>query len=255
MHQTERARHFASLHVRGNPLILYNAWDAGSAKAIAASGAPAIATSSWAVAAAHGYEDGESIPLPFVEQILARVIAAVDVPVSVDVEGGYSHDPDGAARNVARLVEVGAVGINFEDRIVSGTGLHPIDVQCRRIAAIRRMADARGISLFINARTDIYLGTGIAAADGLAEARARAAAYADAGASGFFVPGLVELPAIAALCDTIKLPVNVMWMPRLPEVRALADAGVARVSHGSAAYDQAMEAVRAAAQAALSSTV
>lgn len=253
MHQKERARSLASLHVRGNPLILYNAWDAGSAKAIAAAGAPVIATSSWAVAAAQGYEDGESIPLAFVEQIVARVIAAVEVPVTVDVEGGYSDDPDVAAENIARLVNLGAVGINFEDRIVAGRGLHEIKVQCRRIAAIRRMADSRGIPLFINARTDIYLGTGIAPEAGLAEARERAAAYADAGASGFFVPGLVDLRAIETLCNTIKLPVNVMTMPELPDVRALAGAGVARISHGPGPYVQAMETVRAAAHAILDS--
>jgi 2-methylisocitrate lyase-like PEP mutase family enzyme len=254
MTQKERAHRFASLHVKGNPLILYNAWDAGSARAIATAGSPAIATSSWAVAAAHGYEDGESIPLTFVEQIIARVIAAVESPVTVDAEGGYSDDPDASAKNIARLVDLGAIGINFEDRIVAGKGLHGIEAQCRRIAAIRAMADARDIPLFINARTDIYLGTGIAAADGLDEARERAAAYADAGASGFFVPGLVDLRAIGALCSTIKLPLNVMAMPELPDVRALADAGVARISHGPGPYRQTMEALRAAAQAILGSS-
>lgn len=251
MQPQKRAERLASLHVRGNPLILYNAWDAGSARAIAAAGSPVIATSSWAVAAAQGYEDGESIPLALVEQVLARVLAAVDVPVTVDVEGGYSGDPDVAAENIARFLDLGAVGINFEDRIVAGTGLYPIEKQCRRIAAIRRMAHARGIALFINARTDIYLGTGIAAEAGLAEARERAAAYADAGASGFFVPGLVDLRVIGALCDAIKLPVNVMTMPDLPDLRALAGAGVARVSHGPGPYVQAMDSVRTAAQAVL----
>lgn len=251
MKQTERAQRLASLHVKGKPLILYNAWDAGSAKAIAGAGASAIATSSWAVAAAHGYEDGESIPLSLVEQIVARVVDAVELPVTVDAEGGYSDDPQPAAESVARLVERGAVGINFEDRIVAGKGLHPIAVQCARIAAIRKMAEARGIPLFINARTDLYLGTGLAAAAGLNEARERAAAYADAGASGFFVPGLVDLPVIAKLCASIKLPLNVMTLPGLPDTRALAEAGVARISHGPAPFIQAMDAVRAAAAAAL----
>lgn len=249
MQQKERALRLASLHVKGDPLVLHNAWDAGSAKAIAGTGAPVIATSSWAVAAAHGYEDGESIPLSLVEQITARIVAAVDVPVSVDVEGGYSDDPDTCAQNVARLVDRGVVGLNFEDRIVSGTGLHAIRAQCERITAIRRMADARGIPLFINARTDLFFGTGGTPMEGLAEARERAKAYADAGASGYFVPGLVDLHAIAALCDTIELPVNVMMMPGLPDVRALTDAGVARISHGPGPYVRAMEAVRVAAQA------
>jgi 2-methylisocitrate lyase-like PEP mutase family enzyme len=251
MQQKERARHLASLHVKGRPLILYNAWDAGSAKAIAGAGAHAIGTSSWAVAAAHGHEDGESIPLSFAEQVIARIARAVEVPVTADVEGGYSDDPHTCAENIARLIDHGVVGINFEDRVVAGSGLHGIEAQCARIAAIRGMADARGIPLFINARTDLFLGTGIAPENGLDEARERALAYAKAGASGFFVPGLVDLHAIAGLCDTIDLPLNVMVMPGLPDTRALAEAGVARISYGPAPYLQAMEAVRHAAQGVL----
>lgn len=248
MQQKARAQHLASLHVKGNPLVLYNAWDAGSAKAIAGAGVPVIATSSWAVAAAHGYEDGESMPLSLVEQIAARIVGAVDVPVTVDVEGGYSDDPQTCAQNVARLVDLGVAGINFEDRIVAGTGLHAIKAQCERITAIRRMAEARGIPLFINLRTDLFFDPGVVPMAGLAEARERAKAYADAGASGYFVPGLVDLRAIAELCNTIDLPVNVMTMPGLPDARVLADAGVARISHGPGPYLQAMEAVRVAAQ-------
>ena len=248
MQQSDRAREFAALHVKGAPVLLYNAWDAGSAKAIAGAGARAIATSSWAVAAAHGYEDGEAIPLAFVESILARVVASVDVPVTVDVEGGYSEDPRACASNVARFVDLGVAGINFEDRVVAGKGLYPIERQCERIAAIRAMADARGVPLFVNARSDVFFGSGIAVEDGLAVARARAEAYANAGASGFFVPGLVDLAAIAKLCASIELPVNVMQSPGLPGVDELARAGVARVSFGPASYLRAMDAVRAGAR-------
>ena len=248
MDTNERAHRFAAIHAKGRPLVLYNAWDAGSAKAIAAAGAPAIATSSWAVAAAHGYEDGEAIPLAFVESILARVVTSVDVPVTVDVEGGYSDDPSACAKNVARFVDLGVAGINFEDRVVAGQGLYPIERQCERIAAIRAMADARGVALFINARSDVFFGSGIAPADGLAVANARAAAYAKAGANGFFVPGLVDAAAIAALCANVELPVNVMRVPALPALDVLAAAGVARVSYGPASYLRAMDAVRAGAR-------
>lgn len=251
MEPKERAVRLASLHLKGEPLVLYNAWDAGSAKAIAEAGAAAIGTSSWAVAAAQGHPDGESIPLSLVEEIVARVVLAVDVPVTVDAEGGYSDDPRACAENVARLVDRGVAGINFEDRVVSGAGLHEVAAQCARIAAIRRMAEARGIPLFINARTDLFFGTGIAPAEGLPEARERAAAYAEAGASGLFVPGLLDRRAIADLCGQTELPVNVMVMPGLPDVRVLAAVGVARVSHGPAAYLGAMEAVRASAQSIL----
>jgi len=244
MRQKELAQSLASLHVKGNPLVLYNAWDAGSARAIQSAGAPVIATSSWAVAAAQGYGDGESMPFAFAEQIVVRIAAAVDIPVTVDVEGGYSEDPHVCAANVARLMDHGIVGINFEDRIVNGSGLHSIDAQCARIAAIRAMADSRGVPLFINARTDLFLGTGIKPPEGMTEAKARALAYTRAGASGFFVPGLVDLSAIRQLCGTIELPLNVMVMPELPHARELASAGVARISHGPSAYLLAMEAIR-----------
>jgi 2-methylisocitrate lyase-like PEP mutase family enzyme len=232
-------------------LILYNAWDAGTAKAIADAGSHAIGTSSWAVAAAHGYEDGESIPLSFVEQVISRIVHTVKLPVTVDVEGGYSDDPDTGAANIERLVNCGAVGINFEDGFVSKTGLHTIEAQCARIAAIRRMADARGIPLFINARTDLFLGTGITPESGLDEAIKRAAAYAKAGASGFFVPGLVDLHVITQLCNAIELPLNVMVMPGLADTRSLSAAGVARISYGPTPYFKAMETVAHAAQQAL----
>ncbi|HEX7116060.1 MAG TPA: isocitrate lyase/phosphoenolpyruvate mutase family protein [Steroidobacter sp.] len=250
MQQKDRALRLASLHVKGNPLVLYNAWDAGSAKAIVNAGASVVATSSWAVAAAHGYDDGESIPLSFVERIVARIVNAVEVPVTVDAEGGYSDDPNVCAQNISRLMDLGVVGINFEDRIVSGRGLYTIEAQCKRIAAIRAMANMRDIPLFINARTDLFLGTGIEPAKGLPEALERAAAYAEAGASGFFVPGLVDLKAIAELCEKIELPLNVMTMQGLADAPALAEAGVARISHGPAPYLRAMEALRASAHEA-----
>ncbi|MEW6762070.1 MAG: isocitrate lyase/phosphoenolpyruvate mutase family protein [Pseudomonadota bacterium] len=250
MQQQARAQTLAALHAKGNPLVLYNAWDAGSAQAIARTGAKVVATSSWAMAAAQGYEDGESIPFALVATLIERIAQTVTLPLSVDVEGGYSEDPAACAENVGRLLDLGVVGINLEDRVVGGAGLHDTARQSERIAAIRRMADARGIALFINARTDVFFGSGIAPQDALGEALARAAAYAEAGASGLFVPGLVDLEQIGALCAATPLPVNVMVSPGLPELPALAAAGVARVSHGPGPYLQAMEALRGHAGAA-----
>jgi 2-methylisocitrate lyase-like PEP mutase family enzyme len=180
--------------------------------------------------------------------VIARITDAVTIPVTVDVEGGYSEDPEACAANVARLMDLGVVGINFEDRKVGGSGLHSIEAQCSRIAVIRAMADSRGVPLFINARTDLFLGTGLAPSSGMAETKERAAAYARAGASGFFVPGLVDLSAIGELCNTVELPLNVMVMPGLPDARELADAGVARISYGPAAYLLAMQAIQDAAR-------
>ena len=156
MNQVEKAKRFAELHVKGTPLLLYNAWDAGSAKAILEAGAKAIATSSWSVAAAQGYGDGEAIPIGFAEQIVGRITATVDIPVTVDFEGGYSEDDGELAANIARLVDLGVIGINFEDRIVKGSGLYSVDRQARRIAAIRKAAAQKGVDLFINARTDAF---------------------------------------------------------------------------------------------------
>ena len=141
MSQSRKAKEFAALHVKGTPVVLYNAWDAGSAKAIVDAGSKAIATSSWSVAAAQGYEDGEELPLAFAEQIVGRIAATVDVPVTVDFEGGYSEDDRELASNISRLLELGVIGINFEDRVVKGKGLYSIERQAQRIAAIRAAAE------------------------------------------------------------------------------------------------------------------
>jgi len=156
MNQTEKAKRFAELHVKGTPLLLYNAWDAGSAKAILAAGAKAIATSSWSVAEAQGYRDGESIPIALAQKIVARIAATIDAPVTVDFEGGYSEDDGVLAENISRLLDTGVIGINFEDRVVKGSGLYGIDRQARRIAAIRKSAEQKSVDLFINARTDVF---------------------------------------------------------------------------------------------------
>ena len=125
--QNKKAQDFAALHVPGNPLVLYNIWDAGSAAALAKAGAVAVATGSWSVAEAQGYGDGEQLPLSHLVQIVERIAQTVDVPLSVDFEGGYAIGGAELTENVARIVAAGAVGINFEDQIVGGTGLYPIE--------------------------------------------------------------------------------------------------------------------------------
>ena len=243
MTQIDKAKRFTELHVAGDPLLLYNAWDAGSANAVAAAGASAIATSSWAVAAAHGYPDGEAIPLDFVTAILARVVAATDLPVSVDFEGGYAAEPAGVADNVGRLLDSGVVGINFEDgRPGDGGGLYDIDPQCERIRAIRRRADEAAVPLFLNARTDLFLGTTPERQrEQLQHAKERARAYAEAGATGFFVPGLTDEDAIAELCGATTLTVNIMIVDGAPSIPRLAELGVARVSYGPLSFLELME--------------
>jgi 2-methylisocitrate lyase-like PEP mutase family enzyme len=245
---SDKARSFAALHRPGDPVVLYNAWDAGSARAVAEAGAKAIATGSASVAAAHGFEDAEALPLELALVNSARVAAAVELPVTIDFEGAYAAEPEGAAANISRLAGTGAIGCNFEDQVIGGEGLHPLEAQAARIRAARA---AVGADFFINARTDIFLKTRAAthAPAAIEEAIARARAYAEAGASGFFVPGLVDLDQLARICSASPLPVNFMAFPGAPEAAAVAAAGVARISHGPFPHKLAMKALKEAAEA------
>ena len=237
--QTKRAQDFAALHVPGDPLVLYNIWDAGSAAAVANAGAAAVATGSWSVAEAQGYSDGEQLPLSHLALIVERIAQTVDVPLSVDFEGGYATGGAELTENVARIVSAGAVGINFEDQIVGGTGLYSVEEQSERIRAVRA-ADA---SLFINARTDLFLKQNDTSqhAGLMDETIQRAKAFADAGASGLFVPGLTDLDLIAQICKASPLPVNVMMRGEAMTRETVAKAGVARCSYGPQPFVQAMQ--------------
>jgi 2-methylisocitrate lyase-like PEP mutase family enzyme len=247
--QSDRAQLFASLHRPGEPLILFNAWDPGSAKAIAEAGAKAIATGSWSVAAAFGFADGEKLPLDLAIDNLRRIAVAVDLPVSFDLEGGYGDAPATVSASAARAIEAGAVGCNFEDGVIGGNGLHQMEDQAKRIAAIRAAADAAGIPFFINARTDYFLQNKPEEhAAQIEAALERSRFYAEAGASGFFVPGLADEKLIAAVCAESPLPVNVMAMPGTPPAERLSELGVARISHGPGPYQIAMRALADAAR-------
>ncbi len=149
MIETTRAQMFKELHRKGTPLILYNIWDAGSAKAVQQAGAQAVATSSAAVAVANGFTDRQNLPLDLALANLRRIVAAVDVPVSLDFESGYAVDPDDLRPNIRQVIEAGAVGINFEDQIIGGEGLYSIEAQCARIAAVRQAADELSFPLFM----------------------------------------------------------------------------------------------------------
>ena len=220
---------FAALHVPGDPVILYNIWDAGSARAVAEAGAKALATGSHPVGDASGFGDGQQVPLDYVFANARRIMAAVALPLTVDFEGAYSADPEEGGANVVRLKETGAVGCNVEDQVIGGEGLHPLDLQVRRIAAIRR---AVGDDFYINARTDLFLKTQTYDDALIDEVVERGKAFADAGASGFFVPRLSDPRQIERVVREVPLPLNVIAFPGAPEKRIWADAGVARISHG-----------------------
>jgi 2-methylisocitrate lyase-like PEP mutase family enzyme len=251
--QIERAKKFSALHIKGDPLIIFNVWDAGTAKAAAESGAKAIATGSYAVALANGFEDGEAMPLELVLANLKRIVSAVDLPVSLDFEGGYAREQDKLAENVKMVIEAGAIGINFEDRIVGGEGIYCIEEQVARIGAIRRAADEASVPLFINARTDIFLSrdTATHTEEHRQESIERAHAYSEAGASGFFAPALVNRDFIGQLCNESPLPVNILVWPGVPMPNELAELGVARISYGGRSYRATMEAFKEAGKNAL----
>lgn len=241
---------FNRLHVPGEPLVLFNVWDAGSAQAVAKAGAKAIATGSASVAMANGFGDGEQMPVGLALDNARRIVAAADLPVTVDFEGAYSAEPEGVGRNIARLAETGAVGCNFEDQQVGGEGLYPIAMQAERIAAARA---AVGPAFFINCRTDLFLKARQEAHDSamLDEAIERVRAYAEAGASGFFAPMLGDLGLLRRLCAESPIPVNFMTYPGCPSNAEVAATGVARISHGPFPHMTLMGQLEEAAREAL----
>ena len=245
MKNPDLATAFHALHRGPELLLLANAWDGGSARLIESLGARAIATTSAGVAWAHGYPDGDALPVPLVVATAHAIARVIRVPLTLDIEAGYSDDPEAVGRLAGQLIEAGVVGINLED------GSEPPDLLAAKIARIRRVATELGVDLFINARIDVYLRGLVAEPERPAEARARAARYRDAGASGIFVPGLVEPSAITAIAGAIELPLNVLAWPGLPPAAELARLGVRRLSAGSAIAQGALTHARALATAFL----
>jgi len=247
--QSQKFETFAALHVPGDPVILYNIWDVGSALAVVKAGARALATGSHPVGDASGFGDAHQVPLDYVFANAGRIAEAVDpLPLTVDFEGAYSTDPDEGGRNVAALKESGAVGCNFEDQLVGGEGVHPLGEQVRRIAAIR---DAVGGDFFINARTDLFIKIeqrDDALVDQVIE---RGKAFAGAGASGFFVPRLADPRQIERIVREVPLPLNVIAFPGAPPKAEWAAAGVARISHGPFPHRALMARLAEAASAAI----
>lgn len=241
---------FAKLHVAGDPLVLFNAWDAGSAAAVAKSGAKAIATGSASVAMANGFGDGEEVPIEFALGNAERIVKAVGLPVTVDFEGGYATDSNGLTANGRRLAGTGAIGCNFEDQVVGTDRLYDIADQAARIAAIRAGV---GSDFFINTRTDLFLKAKPETHDSALADQAieRGTAYAAAGANGYFIPGLANLEMVERICRAVPIPVNAMHLPGGPTRADWAGAGIARVSHGPFPFMEMQAWLTAEAGAAL----
>jgi 2-methylisocitrate lyase-like PEP mutase family enzyme len=251
--QTRKAEIFHRLHVRGNPVVLVNAWDAGSAKTVAAAGAKAVATSSWSVANANGFTDGERIPQILALENLRRIVRAVDLPVTVDLESGYGEGPEDVAATIRLAIEAGAIGCNLEDSFPANGKLRNMDEQADRIRGARRAARERNLAFFINARSDVFFQRPAEQHDQsmVEDAIQRAHAYAEAGADGLFAPGLTNITLIGQLAAESPLPLNVMVAETTPSLSALAQHRVARVSYGPQPYLLAMKALEKTARAAV----
>lgn len=243
MSSNEKGAYFRSLHRAGQPLALFNVWDAGSARTAADAGAVALATGSWSVAAANGFVDGEQMPRALMMDVLERITRATDLPVTVDLESGYGERPEDVAETIALSIDAGAIGCNLEDSFPATGELRDVDAAAARLAAARHAADRAGADYFINARTDVFFKAPADAHDErlLDATLVRARAYAAAGADGLFVPGLRSPALIRALTAASPLPVNVMRVTATPTLAEFAAYGVARISHGPYPYLQAMK--------------
>lgn len=222
------AKTFHALHHAATPLILANAWDAGSARLIESLGAKAIATTSAGVDWTLGYPDGNVLPIAKLAELARAIARVISVPLSVDFEAGYSDDPSIAGENIKPILDAGVVGINLED------GGNPPTLLAAKIEKIKKSAAAHGTDLFINARTDIYLRGLVPEGKRVEETLARARIYREAGTDGLFVPGLADEAQIRVIAAGAGVPLNVMAWTGLAPARELGDWGVRRLSAGSA---------------------
>jgi 2-methylisocitrate lyase-like PEP mutase family enzyme len=224
-------------------LVLPNAWDAGSAAVIEAAGAKAIATSSAAVSWSYGYPD-ETLPFEKLVSTVAEIARAVRIPVSADIVAGYAADAASVEESVAQILDAGAVGVNIED----GREDAP-EILAAKIERARTVAARKGIALWINARTDVYLRKLVPPSEAFEESVRRAALYREAGADSIFVPALTDQDEIARMVPAVKVPLNLLAWDGLPDAATLAKLGVRRLSAGGwlarTAYNRAYNDARA----------
>lgn len=224
--------HFKQLHYQSGPLLLSTIWDARSAAASQALGFAAVGTSSAAIASMLGYADGEQLPFAELRYVVSRICARTTLPVSVDLEGGYSRDPAQIARHIQELAALGVVGINLEDSISEDGGRRQQAPEAfsETLRTVRRLCAEQHVAVFLNVRTDTYL---LGTKNPLAATLQRLRLYEAAGADGLLVPGLTDLTETRAICRATLLPINVMALPALSGFAALAAAGVRRLSMGN----------------------
>lgn len=241
---------FSQLHQNPTPFLLGNIWDVNSAKLFEANGYNAIGVSSQALANSWGYEDGENLPFEILLQLAKRVVEVVNIPFSVDLEGGYSRTIAGIITNINKLHDAGVAGINLEDTIAGATrNLLPVDEFQKILAAIADHISRNNLKLFLNIRTDGFL-LGLPTA--LSETLTRIKSYENTGASGIFVPCITNSDDIKTVVNATKLPINVMCMPDLPAFEELGDLGVKRISMGPFLFNKVYDTAGKLAKAVIS---
>jgi 2-methylisocitrate lyase-like PEP mutase family enzyme len=238
---------FSQLHQQATPLLLGNIWDVNSAKVFEANGYKAIGTSSMAVAKAWGYEDGEQLPFDILLQLARRVVEAVNIPFTVDIEGGYSRNIEQIFEHINQLHDTGVAGINLEDTIAGATRqLQPVAAFTQTLSAVADHISRNNLHLFVNVRTDGFL---LGMPTALTETLTRIKHYESAGADGIFVPCITNPQDIRQMVQATTLPINVMCMPGLPDLNELQSLGVKRISMGpflfNKVYDHAASLLKA----------
>jgi 2-methylisocitrate lyase-like PEP mutase family enzyme len=237
----DRCELLRSLHVRGKPLLLPNAWDAASAQAVVAAGFPAVATTSSGVAAALGYEDHQGAPADEMLSAAARIVRVVEVPVTVDAEAGYGLEP---AQLVGELQRVGAAGCNLEETDHDAGVIREPEEHAAWLREVRQAAAAAGFALVVNARIDVFLGGAEPQSGLVPDALRRAHAYLEAGADCVYPIGLWEAEGLRTFVAEAGGPVNALALLQAPSVSELAELGVARVSWGGLVHRSSMEQLR-----------
>lgn len=247
--QKEKALQLHQLHHADDMLILPNVWDVLGAKLLEDIGYPAIATASASIAYTNGHLDGEKIPFNDLRSVLSQISNSVNIPVTADIESGYSADDTLFQENIKLLIKTGIAGINIEDTDHKTKTILSAERQCERIKLIRAASDELDIPLFINARTDVLLyDKDFPTADSkYEELLNRGLAYQQAGADCFFPIALREKETIQRLVSQLKMPVNILTLPGIPDLKVLKEIGVARVSLGPSFLKTAIKAMRSLA--------
>ncbi|AXT52854.1 isocitrate lyase/phosphoenolpyruvate mutase family protein [Aquimarina sp. BL5] len=227
---------FKDLHHQKTPLLLGNVWDVPSAKAAEKLGFRAIGTSSAAIASLLGYQDGEEMDFSELLYFVKRIAANTQLPLSVDLESGYSRDPKIITKHIKALVDIGVVGINIEDSIVDNKRILLDAAEfTNTLTAVNNLLSKGSIDVFINVRTDVFL---LGDPNPIAATKKRIHLYEQAGADGIFTPGIENESDIREIVTCTQLPINVMCMPDLLDFNTLSKLGVQRISMGNFLFDK-----------------